>query len=340
MAKAVKLSDIAGQLGVSTVTVSKALSNQKGVSEEMRTKIQNLASELGYRKYLNPQSRGTKGFNVGVLVSEVYVEKYSTFYWEMYQAINTCAARENCFVLLEVLSTADEKELTPPKLLTEDKVDGMLILGAVQGVYLEQMKKAFPVPLVFLDFYDASVKEEAVISNSYYGTYELTNYLIEKGHRDIAYVGTLLTTGSITDRYFGYARSLLEHGIPLREEWVLPDRDQKRRMYDDMPMPKKMPTAFVCNCDLTAGKVINTLQKQGLKVPEDVSVVGFDDYIFPGLCDVAITTYSVNMNDMAETGLHTLRAKLSGEKYNHGMNMVGGHLIEKGSVRQIKTDED
>ena len=85
MAKAVKLADIAEQVGVSTVTVSKALSGQKGVSEEMREKIKNLAEELGYRSPSETKRQSAeKQYNIGVLIQEVYLDKYDSFYWKMY----------------------------------------------------------------------------------------------------------------------------------------------------------------------------------------------------------------------------------------------------------------
>jgi len=85
MAKTVKMSDIAERLNVSTVTVSKALSDQKGVSEDMRNKIKKLAMELGYQKPIAKQEDKSRSFNVGVIVPEDYIEKYQTFYWEMDQ---------------------------------------------------------------------------------------------------------------------------------------------------------------------------------------------------------------------------------------------------------------
>lgn len=336
MAKTVTMSDIAEELGVSTVTVSKALSNQKGVSDSMRAKIKELAEQMGYKKYKTPRGENGQGYNIGVLVAEVYVEKYNTFYWELYQKINAKAVKDNCFVLLEILNIEDEKALVPPKLLTEEKIDGLLILGMIQTGYLKMLKEEFSIPLVLLDFYDSSLKEDAVISNSFYGTYALTNYLIEKGHTDIAFVGTLCATKSITDRFLGYTKALIEHDIPVRSEWIIPDRDQKRRIYPDVNFPKKMPTAFVCNCDLTASGVINGLRKKGLRVPEDVSVVGFDDYLFPGLCDVGITTYAVDMGGMAEVSLQVIYAKVNGDKYQKGMNIVEGYIIEKESVTERK----
>lgn len=93
MAKAVKLADIAEQLGVSTVTVSKALSGQKGVSEAMREKIKQLADELGYKQpSAVKKEKSAKSYNIGVLVSEKYLGEYASFYWRMYQSVQ----RERC----------------------------------------------------------------------------------------------------------------------------------------------------------------------------------------------------------------------------------------------------
>ena len=82
MAKSVRMADIAKELGVSTVTVSKALSDQKGVSEEMREKIKELAVQMGYKAVGSGKDGGHPSYNIGVLVLETYIEKYSSFYWE------------------------------------------------------------------------------------------------------------------------------------------------------------------------------------------------------------------------------------------------------------------
>ena len=91
MAKAVKLADIAEKVGVSNVTVSKALSGQKGVSEEMREKIQKLADELGYKQpsAARKESIRRQSYNIGVLIQESYLDKYDSFYWQMYQQVST-----------------------------------------------------------------------------------------------------------------------------------------------------------------------------------------------------------------------------------------------------------
>ena len=286
MAKAVKLADIAGQLGVSTVTVSKALSGQKGVSEELREKIKTLADEMGYKQ---PSARrrehAVKSYNIGVLIAERWLDKYDSFYLQMYQQVATRAVAKECFTLMEVVSAQMEAACEMPKLVQEQKADGLIIIGRLTG------------------------DTDAVISDSYYGAYRMTNYLFDMGHREIAYVGTLLATGSITDRYLGYTKSLMEHGVAVREDWTIPDRDIQTGEIDTdrlMQLPQEMPTAFVCNCDLTASYLIRKLHEQGYRVPEDISVVGYDNYLFPGLCDVAITTYEVDMKEMARQTVHTL----------------------------------
>lgn len=334
MAKTVKMSDIADRLDVSTVTVSKALSDQKGVSEELREKIKQLADELGYRKPGGKEKERLTGFNIGVIAPQGYMGKYETFYWELYRKINAEASKCNCFLLLEIITEEEEKEEQQPKLLKENKADGLLVLGGFRGEYLKMLKREYSVPTVYMDFYEPSISEDCVISNNFYGAYTLTNYLFDKGHRNIGFVGTVLSTKSITDRYLGYYKSLMEHGLSVREDWIIEDRDENRRNYQTFQLPVEMPTAFVCNCDLIASWFIRDLGKAGIRVPEDVSVVGFDDFLYPGLCDVPMTTYDVNMKEMAKTGVRVLLSKMKGEAATKGFHPVEGRFIERSSVAE------
>lgn len=339
MAKAVKLADIAKIMNVSTVTVSKALSNQKGVSEEMREKIKELAKEMGYHSPSEAKMMSAKrSYNIGIIVSERYLDQYESFYWKMYQAVATKAVSKECFTMLEVLSLETEQNLELPKLLKEHKTEGMIILGLLKEDYLNMLEQNIDVPFICLDFYDRKHECDAVVTDNFYGMYKLTNYLFEMGHKDIAYVGTLLYTGSITDRYFGYAKALMENGQKVRREWIIEDRNIEDGQRDDgfeFKFPEKMPTAFVCNCDLTAGELINVLKKRDYRVPEDISVVGFDNYIHPGICDVGITTYEVDIKEMARKTINNLLKKMSGEYYKQGISIVEGHMVIKDSVRRL-----
>ena len=324
MAKAVKLADIAERVGVSTVTVSKALSGQKGVSEEVREKIHSIAEELGYQQpSAARKSQNQKSYNIGILISERFLDKYESFYWQMYQSVATRATAKECFTMLEVIGIAEEENGRLPKLVQERKVDGIIVIGKMMDDYLQHLNT------------EAS---DSVISNSYYGTYELTYYLYRMGHRKIAYVGTLLATESITDRYFGYQKALLELGLEQKKEWVLDDRHIETGKIDTVNMlqlPKDMPTAFVCNCDLTASLLIKKLKENGYRVPEDISVVGFDNYLYPGLSDIRITTYEVDMGEMARRAIHNMIKKITSDNFKGGVTVVEGRLVLKDSVSHV-----
>ncbi len=335
MAKKVKMADIAASLNVSTVTVSKALSGQKGVSEDMREKIKNLADQLGY-KQPSPvnNKKKSKSKNIGIIVPDRYFGKFESFYWQMYQEVTTKAVHEECFTMLEVINNEDENEQELPKLIKENKVDGVILIGRPQNGYIQKIREDGSVPLVCLDFFDEFSNCDSVISDGFYGSYMLTNYLFNMGHEEIAYVGTLLYTSSITDRYLGYCKSMMEHKKKLVEEWVIDDRDWDSGDVNifDMKFPVQMPTAFVCNSDLSASVLIKNLRNRNLKVPQDISVVGFDNFLYPGLCDIGITTYDVNVKEMASKSINVLLKKINHGVYKSGVRVIEGEIVYKDSV--------
>ncbi|MBP5555855.1 MAG: LacI family DNA-binding transcriptional regulator [Lachnospiraceae bacterium] len=337
MSKKVTMSDIAAELGISTVTVSKALSGQKGVSEEMRRRIMDIAEERGYQKSF--QSKENESFKIGVLIAGRYLGNVDSFYGHMYQIFSAKAARMGCFTMLEVLSDDDENDLAYPKLIGDGNVDAVVIMGALNENYLLMLDEQLQTPTFYMDFSDKKYKKDSVISGSYYGAYILTNYLFDNGHKDIGYVGTVLATPSITDRYLGYTRALMEHGIQVKPEWVLDDRGLGRGSIDVekyVKLPKKMPTAFVCNCDISAIRFINFLKEKGYKVPQDISVVGYDDFVYSGGSDdLGITTYKVDMDEMVRRTMKRILHTLRGEEYRGGLSIVEGELIERDSVKKI-----
>lgn len=123
--------------------------------------------------------------------------------------------------------------------------------------------------MVFLDFYDDEEIVDSVISGGFYGMYRMTEYLIQNGHTRIAYVGTLMYTESITDRYFGYCKALMEHGLEQNPEWIIKDRgygDGLMGLNYTFSFPEdNMPEAFVCNNDVTAYALIKQREENRLK---------------------------------------------------------------------------
>ena len=131
---------------------------------------------------------------------------------------------------------------------------------------------------------------------------------------------------------------MLEHGQEVPADYVIDDRSKDTRarcINYDFVLPKDMPTAFACNNDVTAIDLIGYLKRKGYRVPEDISIVGFDNYQVPGRGDLDITTYEVDIREMANKAIHVLLKKVSGERYKQGITIVEGRLVEKASVQQV-----
>jgi len=331
----VTMKDIAEKIGVSSVTVSKALNDKEGVSEELRDRIKRVASEMGYR--INTTAKSMKegySYNIGVIIPERFIGRNQSFYLHFYQQITTMLEEYHYYGILHMLSSEDEENLTLPRIYYEKKVDGFIILGQISNSYAELLKKT-EVPFVFLDFYTDQAEIDSIISDSFYGVYELTNYLIDQGHRKIAFVGNIYSTSSIQDRFLGYYKSLLEHKIELNKDYIIPDRDD-RGEYIDIRLPADLPTAFVCNCDEVAYNLINKLKKAGYHVPDDFSVVGFDNDIYSTISDPKITTIEVNVAEMSRIAVRTIIQKIKNKERKFGRLMVKGKVIYRDSVKNLR----
>ena len=330
----ITMRDIANQLGVSTVTVSKALGDKEGVSDELKLKIKQLATQMGYR--YNTTAKAMKeglSHNIGVIIPERFTGLAQSFYLIVYKQISLLLEQAGYFGILSILSDQDEEQLQIPKIYAEKKVDGLIILGQISKGYIQLVQK-MELPKVFLDFYDEHSDIDAIVTDNFYGAYEITNYLIAQGHTKIAYVGNINSTSSIQDRYLGYYKSLLEHNLKLEEKLVISDRDERGK-YIELELPKSaqdMPTAFVCNCDQIAYLLLEKLKSEGYSVPDDCSVVGFDNDIYATIATPHLTTMEVNFEQMSSIAVKHIIDKISSPTLKLGRVLVQGNIIHRDSV--------
>lgn len=328
--KKVTMSDIAKEMGISTVSVSKALSGKEGVSDEVRERIKQKAEEMGYRynSIAKSMKEGVSN-NIGVLVSERFFSE-NAFYSDLYQKVVREFSKQNYSCILEILSRSDERQGQLPNMVVNNKIDGLVILGQMKSRYIEKLLEV-GIPYIFLDFYDEHNAVDSVVSDSVYGSYLLTNYLIKRGHKKIGFVGDIYATSSILDRYVGYYKSLVQNNLEIRKEWVISDRDEDGE-FVRMGTGEDMPSAFVCNCDETAYRFVNQLKEDGYRVPEDISVVGFDDFIYARLCDPMLTTFRVDLEMMSEVAVDAMIKKIQDENYRIGRKVISGEVIIRDSV--------
>ena len=333
----VRLADIAEKLGVSIVTVSKAISDKDGVGEELRAKIKDLAFQMGYiqKSRQNQNARGDSYTgNIGVVIPAHFFDRSSSFYWTMYNALSRELLSRGWYAIMEQLDSKEEFDLALPQIVQNNKVDGIILLGQTSEDYarffINQYKNT-----VFLDFYIDDSGIDSVTTDNFYGEYQLTRHLINLGHRRILYVGNFNATTSITDRFMGFMKAMLENGLRADVADIINDRDRKG-LYVPIRLPESLPTAFVCNCDETARRLIALLRERGLSVPRDISVVGFDNFLSDGQeLEPALTTVEVDSSAMARTAVDMLTKKITGDPYTHGHTVISGRLLIRDSARKI-----
>lgn len=336
----VRQTDIAEALGVSAVTVHNALCGRKGVSDSMRTRILEKAKEIGYETQNTEKNRkdgNTESWKIGVIIAENYLAPYATYYWKMYQELALVATEKHCYTTIEVLKKNMETvTLELPESVKSKTVDGMIVIGEIDKRYIQTLNEKAGIPIVFLDFYNNEIAKDAVIADNFYGMYQMTELLFAQGIEKIAFVGSIYATSSIMDRYCGFMKALIEHHKTLPEEWLIEDRDTVGQV--QFELPRCMPEAFVCNCDLVAGILIDKLKEIGYRVPEDISVVGFDNFVYPGFLATKVTTYEVNVRAMTKVALDKLIRRLRSSGRRNTLEIISGHICLKNSIKMKMND--
>ena len=331
MASKVRMADIAERLGISIVSVSKALGGKEGVSDELRAKVLTLAHELGYEGVrIQRPSLSVKNTirNIGILVADRFF-KESSFYARLSRALIMNCSGRGCSALIEIITPEAERECEMPQLIDEHQVDAVIFMGEISREYMRKIA-SIGLPYLLLDFYDIAVDAPAVISDSRVGAYRMAEYLLSLGYRRIAYVGSVTATSSIMDRYLGLCAALLKHGIEPEKALRIEDRD-KDGTFIPLVLPAVLPDAFFCNCDEVAFRLMNELKLMGKNVPADVAVAGYDDFRYAAMCDPVITTYHVDVEGMAETAVKHIVSMLAGNEVPR-MTEISGYIVRRNST--------
>lgn len=333
--KEIKLKDIAEALGISIVSVSNALNGKKGVSPELRRRVHKKAEELGYRFPQTAARRVPGSYCIGVMIAERYVKEFPSFYMEVYKQIAQAAAKKGSLVVLEIIDAEKEEFRNPAACFTNMEVHGIIFLGEMDRGFIRQIRAANRVPAVGIDFYDVNEDMDYIIPDSFHGMQAVTQRVINAGHRDIAFLGNPYATESILDRYMGYCMALEINGIRERADRVIPDRRKDRRSYRiEFELPERLPAAFVANCDRSAYILIEKLRQRGIRVPEDISVAGFDHSYPPASEELVLTTYESDGRVLAKIGVNTLLKRMERGGRAGGIQIVEGQVIEGNTVRK------
>lgn len=337
MSKNISMNEIAKIFNVSKVTVSKALNDKPGVSDKLKEEIKEKAAELGYRMNTAAKSLKTnKSYNVGVLIAERYIGELETYYFGVYGKLTTKFSNLGYSTIMETLSYDNEINLKLPQMYLELKVDAIIVLGQLDANYLKLFED-FSIPIVYFDFYASNSIIDSVVVDNFYSGLEITQYLIDRGHREIGFIGNLYSTSSIQDRFLGYYRCLLENKLAINYDYIVSDRDDAGN-FIDLALPSKLPTAFVCNCDQVAYRLIKELQQKNVRVPEDISVVSFDNTIYSTVSEPQITTLDNNVDEMVNVVTKIILKKIENPTRKYDRILVKAFVVERNSVKEINND--
>lgn len=328
--KAVSMQDLADELGISKVTVSKALNGKDGVGEVLKKQIFELAEKYGY---VLPNYGTRRSKKVGIIMSDRFnLGDEGKFYMAMYEKIINELQKSSCTSMM-ISPKRNSLAVDLRTIKSSGIFDGLIFLGILDREVRKQMD-AIDLPKVYVDVYDETHKSDSVVTENIYSCYEITNYLIQQGHTEIGFVGTVGSTTSITDRYLGYLRGMLEHDITPESIWNIPDRNEEG-VAISLELPEEMPTAFVCNCDETAFLLVKELTEKGYRVPEDISVVGFDDSIYAQVCSPPLTTVAVDIEEIGRIAARCMIKHMNNPiEKGGGVFRIPGKIIYRNSVSE------
>lgn len=289
------LKAIAKRVGVSVATVSRALSGRGRVDEATRERILRVAEELGYAPDMAARSlvlRRTE--NIGFLIHALQSLSPHTFYGEILTAVERELRRHRYH--LHFATVEDE---TLPPLIKENRVDGLILVGCDLPPSLIHSLKERRIPLVLLDNHLPGI--DSVFTDNIGGAFQATTYLIRLGHRRIAFIAETLDNLSFRERFEGYRQALEAHSLPFDPELVAEGERGFEGGFLAMSslLKRTRPTAVVAANDPTAASAMRAIRAHGLRIPEDIAVVGFDDDPLAVHTDPPLTTMRVFRSKMA-----------------------------------------
>jgi LacI family transcriptional regulator len=300
--KEVTIYDIARKLSISSATVSRALKDDPVVSKKTRQKIFDMAEELGYRTNLFARNLRNQNTNtIGVIVHELK----STFITSVLAGIEKITTEAGYDLIIAHSSESYSKEAANAKNLFHKRVDGLIASLAFDTTDLNHFKpfRDKGVPVVFFDRVEQDGNNTVVIIDNYKCGYIATRHLIEQGCKRIAHVTSSLKRNVYSQRYKGYRDALSDHGIALDESLLLV-KDLSEKAGNDAALEflnrKERPDGIFFTNDFVAAVCMRTLKEHGVRIPDDIAIVGFNNDTISTLVEPTLTTINYHGTDMGE----------------------------------------
>ncbi len=333
--KEVTIYDIAAQLNVSAATVSRALRDDPAVSAPTKKKIFDLAEAHGYQANLFARNlRQQQTRTIGVIVPRLN----SYFMATVISGIEHLANEAGYNLLISQSSELPEQENAIVKTMFNNRVDGLLVSLAYPTADLQHFKRFFQkhIPVIFFDrTLENNIFTNIRIDNQQAG-YDATRHLLELGRRRILHVSVSHTHNIYRDRFNGYAQALQEFHIPLDRNYLYLDdlslEAGARAARHALELPERPDGIFVANDNCAAGCMM-ALKKAGIRIPEDIALVGFNDDPVCQIVEPNLTSIHYPAYEMGKMAAHHLFRQLAADEAVGTVEVVGlkSELVVRGS---------
>ncbi len=327
----ITITDVAKHAGLSRATVSRVINNRPYVSEEKKKLVRNAMDKLGYYPNSSAQRlRNQKTNIIGVLVPRLT----NPFFINIIEGIEKIAAESGLQLLICQTKSDKQKELNYFTLLRTKQVDG-IILTSLENDWEQFSPYVDYGPVILCNEYYENATVPMIRLNQYEGSYIGARHLIDRGHRKIGYCGGGSTSGLSKDRKRGLKKALEEAGLSLNPNWIFHKRysiEDGRELMKEITAMEDRPTAIFTNSDEVAAGIIKESKELGLKVPDDLAVIGFDNQPIAELIEPRLTTIDQPSEEIGEKAMETMVAVLNQQKIDTNLKGLNLKLIVRDST--------
>ena len=312
--KYITLKMVAEKAGVSVNTASRAINNKPDINLETKKRILQIAKELGYiRNAAAVALRTKKTGTIGVVIAD----NRNPFYAEVLNGMEEAAREKNYHIILANTQRDYKKEEEAINLLLAKRVDGLLITPVQdKDDDIKNLIDAnIPFVIVGRDF--ENIEVDAVYNDEVKGGFLATEYLINKGHKRIALIDGFLYKSPARGRLEGYKKALKKYGVPTDDALVsVGDIDVKDGYERTRQLFEKGLdfTAIFAYNDIMAFGAMQTIKEKGLRIPEDIGLVGYDDIPFSSLISPSLTTIRLKKQDLGIESVELLLSRINGNR--------------------------
>ena len=310
----VTMEDIAKKAGVSINTVSRALNDKPDINEQTKEEIIQIAEDLNYQPNRFAQGlRSSKTSTVGVIVADIL----NPFFSALLKGIEQAARQQDYSIIVQDTDEKYGNERSAIQTMMAEQVDGLLItpVQTEKETISELQRSSLPFVLVGRHFDELDTSY--VVTDDVQGSYKATEYLIEKGYKQIAIISGPAHISSSRERLLGFRDAMNDHDLAIPEEFVLKNTVTMEEGYEtgeELLAGEKTPEAVLCYSDFVALGVIKAAREAGYGIPEDLAVIGYDDIFFSTCLEVPLTSVRIPKKEMGQRSFETLRQLIGAEK--------------------------